>query len=102
MDTAIWVALISSIGVTLIVKFVEIKWLPKTKQEDVATTIRQELREEIARCKLDVSIKEKEVGFWKVTYFQLIELLYKNHIDVPEEFLKPYRDDPSTPNIPGE
>ncbi len=109
MDTAIWVALITSVGTAVVLKFIDIKWLPKKEQTDIATVIRDEIRVDYEKCKTENSAKTKviehkdrEIDYWKRTYFQLIELLYKNHVDVPDKYIQPYRDDPSTPANPPE
>lgn len=100
MDTAIWVALITSVGAGIVLKVIDIKWLPRKDQQDIATVIRNELRADNVKCKLEKEEAIKEADYWKKLYFQLIELLYKIHVDVPEKYLQPYRDDPSTPDIP--
>lgn len=98
---------------TVGLKIVESRLLPKTKQADIATEIRDELRkdiegykkeakdakEEAKDAKEEASKTRKELDYWRKTYFALIEVLLKNHIDIPDSLLKPYEDDPSTPPI---
>lgn len=81
------------------IKIVEGYILPRAKQEDIATQIRDELRGDIAAYKEEVASLRSEVDDWKRRYFVLIELLIRNNIEVPEHLFEPYKRDPSTPNI---
>lgn len=105
MDAGLWGVIGVAIG-SIGLKLVEAKLLPKTKQADIATEIRDELRKDIEGYKKEAKdAKEeaarvrREVDYWRRTYFALIEVLLKNRIDIPDYLLKPYVDDPTTPDI---
>lgn len=100
MDTAIWIALITSVGTGIALKVMDIKWLPRKDQQDIATAIRNELRADNERCRKELKTAKAEIDYWKKIYFQLIELLYKNHVEIPDKYIQPYKDDPDTPDIP--
>lgn len=107
MGNSVLVALLGSGIFTVLLKVIDVKWFSKKDKEDYGTSIRNELRTDNNQYRKDLEISTiekskafREVDYWKKIYFQLIELLYKSHIDVPDKFLQPYRDDPSTPDLP--
>lgn len=99
MET-VWIGLASAIGGGILVKLADIFFLSKTKQADIATIIRDELRGDIAGYRSEVANLRKEVDYWRRNYFLIIELLLKNDVDIPDHLFEAYRNDPSTPDTP--
>lgn len=73
------------------IKLVEIFALPKVKQEDIATQIREELRKDIVEYREEVTKLRDEVDEWKMKYFTLIELLIRNNVDIPDSIFADYK-----------
>lgn len=70
-------------------KLVEGYFLKGQKKIDIATEIREELREEIRGYKNEVSALRIEVDNWKRVYFRLLEIIIKHNIDIPDDLLIP-------------
>lgn len=74
-------ALSGGIGVTAFNAF----FLPKAKQQDIATLIREELRGDIQGYRDEVDKLREDLDYWKTRYFELIEILVENQIPIPED-----------------
>lgn len=67
------IAALGSLGSTVGLEIIR-RWLTRSKEKsDVATTIRAELRTEIAGLKKEIDDLEREVDSWKKKYWDLRE-----------------------------
>ena len=85
MESQILSAIIGIIGGGVGVKIVDAIFLPKVKQEDIATIIRDELRADIHGYKDEVDKLRQDLDYWKTRYFELIEILVENQIPIPDD-----------------
>ena len=70
------------------IKLIEAYVLPRAKQVDIATTIRDELRDEIKGYKQEVKDLRSELDEWKTKYFSLLEIIAKHNINIPDDLKK--------------
>lgn len=85
MESQIISAIIGIIGGGVGVKIIDAIFLPKVKQEDIATIIREELRADIQGYKEEVEKLREDLDYWKTRYFELIEILVENQIPIPDD-----------------
>lgn len=72
LDTA-WIALIGTVFGGAGLKIIEKGLSRGAHKEEVATTIRKELRAESAGLKEELRVVEKELDQWKEKYFLLLQ-----------------------------
>lgn len=79
------IALIGAVSGGIGVAFVNTFFLSKSKKEDIATIIRDELRADIKEYKDKVDKLQEDLDYWKSRYFSLIETLIQKNIPIPED-----------------
>lgn len=84
MQTEILSAIVGIIGGGIGVKMIDAFFLPKAKQQDIATLIREELRGDIQGYRDEVEKLRQDLDYWKTRYFELIEILVENQIPLPD------------------
>lgn len=84
MQTEILSAIVGIIGGGIGVKMIDAIFLPKAKQEDIASLIRDELRGDIQGYRDEVEKLRQDLDYWKTRYFELIEILVENQIPLPD------------------
>lgn len=66
-------------------------WLPKAKQADIATQIREELRGDNQGLRDQITDVQNEMNYYKGAWFKMTEFIIKSGLQVPPELLEPYR-----------
>lgn len=85
MQTEIISAILGALGGGIGVTLVNAIFLPRVKQEDIATLIRNELRADIKGYREEVERLREDIDYWKTRYFEIIEILVENQIPIPDE-----------------
>lgn len=92
MSTAI-LALIGTLFGGSVVAVIQVFFLPKAKQADIATQIRDELRGDIAEYRVQLDDMQCEVDYYRIAWLKMTEIMIRSKVDIPPELLLPYKKD---------
>lgn len=78
-----WLALIGALLGGAGLKVIE-SWLNKSKvKEDIATNLRNEIREDLKSCRAELHQVEKDLDAWKERYYDLIQDSLEEYGGIP-------------------
>lgn len=90
MSTAFLALLGTFVGGGL-VAIIQVFFLPKAKEADIATQIRNELRTDLQKANGRIDDLECEVEYYRTNQIKIFEIIIKNGIDIPAELLMPFK-----------